>query len=121
MKMKQVVINEPKSRKAALNLVTQIETQIKNIEEREGNIMRNKSNTEAKIEKLQETLKDYSHQLEVLKGTKGQWQEEIKRLKLQFSLTESEILELRSQLLRSAISRTEAELEMLEDGETIDV
>lgn len=107
---------EPKDRRAALNLAGYILDQLDNCSKRKENVMINKSNAENKIKKLQDTLNSYQSQIESIDKTQRNWTEKLDDLKLKFELTESEILEIRSALLRKQISALELKANIQETG-----
>lgn len=80
--------------------------------------MKNQNATEIKIQKLQEVIEGYRLQISKVESTKGNWEVELKTLKDSWNLTDAEILELRSQLLREKISEMQKQAGVSETGKT---
>lgn len=107
---------EPKTRAAALRLAAQISTIQDSEERRRNNLMKLESQHSAKIAKLNAKLEQIR---EELKSTNSQEATEyIEKLKLKHSLTEAEILELKSELLRKSIESRTRQLTELKKTET---
>lgn len=97
---------EPKTKAAALRLAAQISTIADSTERRRNNLMKLESEHSAKIAKLKAKLENIREELESTNSSAAT--EYIERLKLKHSLTEAEILETKSEILRRSIeSRTQ--------------
>lgn len=114
MQVVEMKINKPKTRKAALNQAVFMEKCLDNCFERKENIMRNKEAVTAKIMKLNKTLEEYDKQLVEIDKTAINWHQTLESLKLEHSLTEAEILELKSSLLRTKIEELKLQAEVSE-------
>lgn len=121
MKRNFVQVKRPKSHKAAVNQAIYILDQLDIHSTRRRNIMKNQDLVNEKIRKLTVTLEEYSKQLEAIDTSAADWKETLEELKLDFNLTESEILEARSSLLREKISKLtqKADIQETGDSETI--
>jgi len=103
---------EPKTRAAALRLAAQISTIADSTERRRLNLMKLETEHTVKIAKL-------SAKLESIREELGKTNTEeptayIERLKLKHSLTEAEILETKSEILRRSIETRTKQLSELE-------
>jgi len=107
--------DEPKTKAAALRLAAQISTLADNKEQRRQNLMKLESEHQAKIAKLQAKLKSIQ---EELKNNSSEAIEYIEKLKIQHSLTDAEILELKSELLRKSIESRQQQLDALKASGT---
>jgi len=106
---------EPKSKAAALRLAAQISTIADSIERRRNNLMKLEFEHTAKIAKLNAKLENIREELKRINSSEAT--EYIERLKLKHSLTEAEILETKSELLRRSIeSRTQQLSELKQTG-----
>jgi chromosome segregation ATPase len=114
-----VVTREPRSKRAALNQCAYIHDQQQLWSQRKENLMSNIRDTEQKIIRLQATLEEYSKRIESIDTTQADWQSLLDRLKRDFQLTESEILEQRSIQLREKILRLERDAGVLKTGQTV--
>lgn len=119
MKTKEVTLSVPKTKRGALGQAAYIFCQIENISQRKENIMKNQEATTKKLLKLEETLENYRQQITELDTNSATWEVELKKLKDQWNLTDAEILELRSQLLREQISEMQKRAGVQETGKTI--
>lgn len=119
MKFKEIRLTAPKSRRAALAQAAYLFEQFENSSIRRENIMKNQNATEEKIRKLQEVIEGYRTQLASVDTTKANWEVELKKLKDAWNLTDAEILELRSRLLREKISEMQRQAGVSETGKTI--
>lgn len=117
MKITNVQYNEPKDRASALNLASYMMEQIANSNRKRANIVKNKSDTELKLKKLEEVLETYNNQINTLSGVEENWSKVLNELQEKFSLTQAEILETKSELLRKRIAtlRQQAEVQALEE------
>lgn len=104
MKVNRVTYDEPKSKQAALHLAAYMIQQLDHCKQRKENLAMNKTNAEEKIKRLQETLLEIQNQIEKVDFTQKDWEDRVGLLKTKFSLTESEILETKSELLRQQIT-----------------
>lgn len=118
MRTREVKLTAPKSRGAALSQATYMYQQIENCSRRKENIMKNSKSTEMKIQDLQLVIEGYRTQIASVDTTKANWEVELKKLKDAWNLTDAEILELRSQLLREQISELQRQAGVSETGKT---
>lgn len=108
---------EPKTKVAALNLAAQVSFLLDSSERRRLNLMKLESEHKAKIAKLQEKLEKLIEEIQNINSEEPQ--EYIKQLQLKHSLTESEILETKSEILRRSIESKQARFsELTKTGET---
>lgn len=121
MKVTEVKLNKPRNRRSALNQAVYILEQISVLSHRKENIMKNKELANEKISRLEKVLKEYDSQLEVIDYSNIQWKKILKDLKLDYNLTEAEILELKSSLLREKIQNLKLKADDLEKGKTYNV
>lgn len=98
-----VTVNKPKTKQAALNQAVYILNQLDQHNKRKENILMNKNNTQDKIERLKKVLEELDAQIAKVDTTTANWNQVLEELKLDFNLTESEILTLQSELTRSKI------------------
>lgn len=108
----------PKSAKGALKQGASILIQIQNLNRKKENLMSNIEKTQEKLERLQKTLQEQQTQLSVFNKETKNWEEAIEDLKVKFQLTQSEILEVQSELLRSQIKNLEKQCGLQETGQT---
>lgn len=108
MKVDTIRLRTPKTKAAAINQSVYIFEQLDNLNSKEENLMIQKSQIEEKVKKLQETLTELETQISNIRTYNGNWRSELERLKEQFTLTEAEILEARSELLRQKIANLQA-------------
>lgn len=101
----------PKNRKAALNLAVHVLQLADSTERRRNNIMTLISEHEKKIATLQEKLDKLSKELDRSSSDPSRAKEYVENLKTQWSLTEAEILEVKSALLRKSIEERQRALE----------
>jgi len=118
MKVTEVKLNEPKSRRAALNQAVYILDQIDVANQRRRNIMNNKKLANDKISKLEKVLREYDSQIEAIDISSSNWKKTLEELKLNYSLTEAEILELKSSLLREKIQNLKLKADIQDTGKT---
>lgn len=118
MKVAIVNPNKPRNKKAALNQAVYILEQIDAYDLRKENIMRNKILANEKISKLEKVLQDYNLQLEAIDTNSTNWKKYLEDLKLEYSLTEAEILELKSSLLREKIQNLKLKADIQDTGES---
>lgn len=117
MKNNIVSVNKPKTKSAALNQAVYILNQLQQHNKRKENILMNKNNTEQKIQKLKEVLTELDQQISKVDKNLENWESILQELKLDFNLTESEILTLQSELTRSKIEELRKKADILETGE----
>lgn len=103
MKVEEQVRNHPVSRSGALNRIIYLLDQNEKIQAKRSNLMKSKEDTVSKIERLKNSVSDLTEKLSKFENFEKFNDEEINNLKLEFSLTNSEILELQSSLLRQKI------------------
>jgi chromosome segregation ATPase len=108
----------PKTKQAALKQGASILIQIQNLKRKKENLMSNIEKTQEKLERLQKTLQEQQTQLSVFNKETKNWEEAIEDLKMRFQLTQSEILEVQSELLRSQIKNLEKQCGLQETGQT---
>lgn len=113
-----VTVNKPKTRQAALNQAIYVLDQLRQHNKRKENILMNKNNTQQKIEKLKLVLQELDTQIEKVDTTVSNWDQVLADLKLDFNLTESEILTLQSELTRSKIEELRKKADILETGKS---
>lgn len=110
---------EPKNKRGAQKQAAYTLIQKDLMLEKRGNLMKNITNVKEKLQKLEETLTGYQKQLEKLDTFSDEYDALVENLTLLHSLVHSEILETKSQLLRSQISRLERmKVGMKPTGET---
>jgi len=112
-----VTWSEPKNRSSALNLAAYMSNQTGVWERKKENLMSNISATKNKMKRLRETLDEYERQLVEINSTQEGWQNRLKELQDLHQLTEAEILETRSALLRSQISALKVQAGVQETGQ----
>jgi len=107
---------EPKTKAAALRLAAQVSTIADSTERRRKNLMKLETEHTAKIAKLQAKLESIKKEIgESNSSTATQY---IEQLKLKHSLTDAEILELKSELLRKSIESKQQVLTELDRSGT---
>lgn len=104
MKLEGVELKPPKTKSAALNQAAYITDQIQRRLEKGRKLMETKDQISRKIARLQTQLEQIQTTMSTLDRGTTDWQKALEGLKLQFNLTESEILETKSQLLRKQIA-----------------
>lgn len=119
MKVTEVKLNKPKNKQAALNQAVYILDQIDVYDRRKENIMNNKKLANEKISRLEKVLQEYDSQLETINTNSSNWKKTLEDLKLDYSLTEAEILELKSSLLREKIQNLKLKADIQNTGKTI--
>lgn len=102
-------INQPKTKGAALNQILFIENQRESILRKKENLMNSITNTRKKIAKLSETLDSYERQLENLNKRSSDWKSQEDKILLDYAITTSEVLEIKSSLLRTKLKTLEAQ------------
>jgi len=120
-RMTGVKFEMPKNKEKALNLAAYILTQVAIYKRKEVNLVTSKSNTEEKIKRLKETLASIETDISRLKAVEGNWTKQLKDLQTEFHLTEAEILETKSELLRRKMNslREGAGVEKTEETEVL--
>lgn len=103
MKVTKVEVNKPKNKQAALNQAVYILDQLDVYNRRKENIMNNRNLANEKIRRLEKVLQEFDSQLDTIDINSSKWKQTLEDLKLDYSLTEAEILELKSSLLREKI------------------
>lgn len=101
----------PKSKPAALNQVVCAMLQIENIDTKGAKIMDSLEQAQAKMHRIQETIDQLQKQLTFGNEGKEKMLKRIEELKSAYTLTEAEILEHKSKLLREQISRLQLSAE----------
>jgi len=104
MKIKMIKITYPKTRMAALHLGAYIVQQIENCQRKRGNLMSSIEDAKKKIKRLELTLEELDKKINGINSMESNWQEQLKEIQTVHLLTESEILEEKSRLLRAKIS-----------------
>jgi len=107
--IKEISLTDPKSRTAALNQAVYCSSMQDNWKRKENTLMEQKSLASAKILRLQKQLQSYEDQLSEIPKNTENFQQAIEQLKERWNLTNAEILETKSELLRKQISRLEAQ------------
>lgn len=107
---------EPKTKAAALRLAAQISTLADSTERRRNNLMKLESEHSKKIAALSAKLENIREELKNTNSSEAT--EYIERLKLKHSLTEAEILEVKSEVLRKSIESRTMQLSELKRVET---
>lgn len=118
MKIREVTFDKPKDRKAALNLSAYIYQQQLIYRRKETNLMSQISQTEEKLKRLQETLENYKIQISEVNKNSDNWKQELQRLQNDFQITQAEILETHSELLRKQISSLQKNAGVLDTDKT---
>lgn len=118
MKTVMVTRTEPKTKQAALNYGAYVLQQLEFNQQRKENLMTNIANAEEKIKRLQSTIAEIDNQIQSVDKTRSNWQAELDILKTKFLLTESEILETKSELLRRQITNLQKQAGVTETGKT---
>lgn len=103
MKVNGLVLTKPKSKNKALNQAAYCLNQIKVREEKEDKLMKLKSQIEEKLDRLQKQLQQIETTISEVSSGKTGWNQSLEQLKLEWQLTDAEILETRSELLRRQI------------------
>jgi peptidoglycan hydrolase CwlO-like protein len=112
--IKEISFNKPKTRKAALNQAVYMEKCLDNCFERKENIMNNRKAVSEKIAKLNLVLQEFEKQIVEIDKSATNWHQALENLKLEHSLTEAEILELKSSLLRTKIEELQYQADATE-------
>jgi chromosome segregation ATPase len=110
MKLQETVVRPPKTRQAALNQAAALLISQENLARRHTNMAQNIQAAKDKILKLQGTIEELEKQSQILVESGTATQAQIAQLKLQHQLNEAEILEAKSELLRSQITNLEKNL-----------
>lgn len=118
MKVIEVKLNRPRNRRTALNQAIYILDQMSVIKRRKENIMKNKDLANDKIKKLEKVLQEYDLQLETIDINSTNWGKTLEELKLNYSLTEAEILELKSSLLREKLQSLKLKADIQDTGKS---
>jgi len=121
MKITTVKFETPKDKGSALKLAAYIQGQLDTYKGRKANMMKSKSDAEGKIKRLQQTLAALESQITAVNTNESNWQKQLRDLQTQFSLTEAEILETKSELLRKKISSLQKEAGVKPTGESTTV
>jgi chromosome segregation ATPase len=103
-------ISGPKSKQKALNSGASLFAQIESLEQRRVNLMTNISTSENKLVRLEETLVHYKEQLDELSLLSEVSKEALERLMGEYNLTQAEILETKSALLRQQITNLQKKM-----------
>jgi len=121
MRIVEVVLVPPKSREAALNQASYMSHQIDICLKRRENMDSSREAAEAKLLRLEKTLESLNQQLSALARTESNWKEKLEVLKTEYSLTEAEILETKSSLLRKQIRNLESFAGKKDSGKTTEI
>lgn len=119
MKVTEIRLNRPRNKQTALNQAVYILEQIDVNDHRKENIMKNKNLANEKIRRLEKVLLEYESQLEAIDTNNSNWKKILEDLKLDYNLTEAEILELKSSLLREKIQNLKLKADALETGKSV--
>jgi len=103
--------DDPKTKQAALRLAVHLLSMDENQTKRKENLQMLKNQHQEKIKKLQQKLTDIETELREL--PESTIPAIIDQLKLKWSLTEAEILEMKSSLLRQSIDSRQKTLDEL--------
>lgn len=107
---------EPKTKAAALRLAAQVSNMQESIESRRSRLMKLETEHQQKIAKLTAKLEQIKKEIsECSPETATQY---IESLKLKHSLTDAEILELKSEILRKSIENKQVLYSELKPGTT---
>lgn len=109
MKYSYNIANEPKTRKSALQLAMVLSNYIDNNKTRKENLMISKNQAERKLTRLQKTLEDLEKQIQTAETAESTNQQTLERLMNEWQLTQAEILESKSALLRGQLKALEKE------------
>jgi len=109
--------DDPKTKQAALRLAVHLLSMDENRTSRKENLQMLKIQHQEKIKKLQQKLKDIETELKEL--PESTIPSIIDSLKLKWSLTEAEILEVKSSLLRQSIELRQKTLDELKQTEEV--
>lgn len=107
MKTTHYDVNKPKTKKAVIALLETLVTATAQKRKRRENLMISKSQTEAKLTKLQKNLDNIKEQIEAAEAAIDMNDNLIESLLAEWQLTESEILELKGEALRTQIRELE--------------
>jgi len=113
--MKMIIVSprsEPKSKEAALNLYVQWSSVDEGNRRREENLLKQKTQLEKKLQRLQEELEKIKDELNGINHTTNR--SFLEQLQTRWALTEAEILETKSALLRKTITDKQRSLLELE-------
>lgn len=116
MEVSEIIINCPRNRSTALNQAAYFYIQADYRERRKENLMSNIKNTQNKLKRLEATLDNYNNQLQELNQLDADFNKKLKELQDQWSLTQAEILETKSSLLRNQIEGLKAKIDIQETG-----
>jgi len=118
--MQSNIVNwtEPKTKQAALNLGAYIISQKLIWTRKRENLMKSISNAQQRLKKLEAALADYQRKLSVLDRTKEDWDSQLDLILKKFQLTEAEILETKSQILREQLNSLQTAAGVRNTGQT---
>lgn len=105
MKTEKFQWTNPKSATAALNQAVHAQMTIDDLKLKGGKIMDSLKQAQEKMERLQKTINQLQEQLQFSNENQEQILKRIEYLKTEFQLSEAQILEHKSKLLREQISR----------------
>lgn len=111
MNVKILKWNDPKEKKTALNQAAVVLEMIKNSGQKEMNCLQQIEALQKKLEKLQEKIQKLNDSKEFWEQNTEQAKKRLEFLRQEFSLTEAEILEAHSRLLRQRLSSLQAQLD----------
>lgn len=119
MKFRTTIVNEPKNRKAALNLAVIVANNISQNKTRKENLMESRRATRAKLQKLEVVLKDIESKIKEAEESDSINETTLKNLINDWNLTEAEILELQSSSLREKLKDLEKQKLIQDKKETL--
>jgi len=118
MKITGVKFETPKTKESALNLAAYMSEQLEIYKRRKVNLVKSKSDTEVKLKRLQEQLTEIDKQISTVNTNESNWKSQLNSLQTNHSLTEAEILETKSEILRKKINSLRKEAGVEFSGET---
>jgi len=107
---------EPKTKQAALNLGAYIINQRTIWSRKRENLMASISNAQVKLKKLEAALAEYQNQLSKVQTLEEDWGSQLDLILKKFQLTEAEILETKSQILREQLESLQSAAGVQEKG-----
>lgn len=118
MKLEIKKWNDVKSKDSALNQAVAALQALETSQRKESTVMRTMEDLTKKINNLQEKIKELQESKEYLEGNSLKIQERLDFLKREFNLTQAEILERKSELLRKQIAHLQMQAQSSTTGET---
>lgn len=107
MRYRITTANEPKTKKAALQVAATIETMKSQNQIRKENLMISKAQAQEKLASLQRTIEGLENLIKEAEEADQLNNEFLEELKLKWQLTEAEILEIQSASLRERLKELE--------------